>query len=99
MWPWEHAAVGYLWYSLGRRAAGRDPPGDWPAVALALATQFPDLLDKSLSWGLGLFETGYALGHSIFLAIPLGVTALLVGQWRGRPDIAVAVTVGYWSHL
>lgn len=99
MWPWEHAALGYLLYSLSLRALGRDPPADLAVLALAVATQFPDLLDKPLSWGLGVFPTGYALGHSVFLAAPLGVGLLVWSSRAGRTQVGIAFVVGYWSHL
>lgn len=99
MWPWEHAALGYLLFSLGLRLLGRDSPSDAAAFALLFATQLPDLIDKPLSWGLGVFPTGYALGHSVFFAIPVG---LFVFGWSVRADrrrLGVAFAVGYWSHL
>jgi len=99
MWPWEHLAVGYLLYSLGARALGRDPPSDGGVVALAVATQLPDLLDKPLSWGLGWFPSGYAVGHSAFVALPLGVAAVVVARRAARPDLGAAFAVGHWSHL
>jgi hypothetical protein len=95
MWPWEHAAMGYLLYSLGRRALGREPPSDGAAVALVFGSVLPDLVDKPLSWGLGWFPTGYALAHSVFVAVPLGLAAMLYA----RKQLVVAVVVGYWTHL
>ena len=99
MWPWGHAAVGYLLYSGALRALGREPPTDRTAVVVLFATQLPDLIDKPLSWGLGLFPTGYALGHSAFVAIPVGVALLALGVRSGRSGVAGAFVVGYWSHL
>ena len=99
MWPWEHAAVGYLLYSLGLRALGRDPPSDREAVVLLVATQVPDLVDKPLSWVFGVFPTGYALGHSAFVAVPVGAAVLVASRARGRVRLGVALVVGYWAHL
>lgn len=68
-------------------------------AALALGALTPDLVDKPLSWGLELFPTGYAIGHSVFVALPVGVAVLGVGWRRGRADLAVPFVLGYWSHL
>ncbi|EMA45365.1 metal-dependent hydrolase [Halococcus saccharolyticus] len=97
MFPWEHLAVGYLCYSLFAHLRGRTPNG--PAtLAVVVGTQFPDLVDKPLSWALNVLPAG-VFAHSLFVAIPL--TALvLVGGWRiGRTEPAIAFTVGYLSHL
>lgn len=99
MWPWEHLAVGYLLFSLGARVFGRDPPDDIEFAVLAIATQLPDLVDKPLSWGLGVFPTGHAVGHSAFVAVPLGIGILVVANRFGRLRTGVAFDVGYWSHL
>ncbi|WP_276261498.1 metal-dependent hydrolase [Haloglomus litoreum] len=99
MWPWGHLAVAYVCYSVGRRVRRRPPPADLPVAALAFGALTPDLIDKPLSWGLGLFPTGYALGHSVFVALPVGIAVLLDGYRRGRAELAAAFVVGYWSHL
>lgn len=99
MWPWEHLAVGYLLFSLGARTLGRDPPEDVEVVVLAVATQLPDLIDKPLSWGFGVFPTGHAVAHSAFVAIPVGVAVLVAAKRVGRFRLAVVFDVGYWSHL
>jgi len=99
MWPWEHAAAGYLLLSLGLRALGRRPPTAAGAAIVVVATQLPDLVDKSLSWGLGVFPTGYALGHSALVAVPVGLVALAAGVRTDRRRLSVAFVAGYWSHI
>lgn len=99
MWPWEHAAAGYLLYSLGLRALGRDPPADGEAIVLLGGTQLPDLVDKPLSWGLGLFPSGYAVAHSAVVAVPVGLLVSAVLVRKGKTRTGVAFVVGYWSHL
>lgn len=95
VWPWEHVAFGYLLYSpLLRVASLRGPDGRMVAL-LALGAIVPDLVDKTLSWGLGVFPTGYALGHSVFVALPVGL--VLLGRYRSR--LTTAFVAGYWSHL
>jgi hypothetical protein len=99
MWPWEHAAVGYLAFSVVVHALYRRSPAGAGALVLGIATQFPDLVDKPLSWGLGLFPTGFAVGHSVFVAVPLALAGAAVAVRFERGEVAVALLVGYWSHL
>lgn len=99
MWPWEHAAAGYLLYSLALRVLGKEPPSDTGAWLLLFGTQLPDLIDKPLSWGLGVFPTGYALGHSVFFAVPVGAAVLAAAMRVDRRRLGIAFVVGYWSHL
>lgn len=99
MWPWEHAALGYLLYSLALRALGREPPSDAGVLLLLLGTQIPDLVDKPLSWGLEVFPTGYALGHSALVAVPVGLAVIAAGVRVERGRLGVPFVVGYWSHL
>lgn len=97
--PWGHAAFGYVLYSLGHRLATRESPsGPLVVLALLFGTQLPDLVDKTLSWGLHLFPQGYSVAHSVFVAVPIGLLVLGVTA-SGRRDIGIAFTVGYWSHL
>lgn len=99
MLPWGHLAVGYLLYSPLVHAWQRRRPEGVAVVVLAVATQLPDLIDKPLSWQFGLFPQGYSVAHSVFVAVPVGLTVLAVAARRGRPTVGVAFTVGYWSHL
>lgn len=99
MWPWGHLAVGYLLYSLGLRAGRRTPPTDQQALALALGTQLPDLIDKPLAWWVPLLPGGRTLGHSLVFAVPLVLALGLLARRRGRLSWVVAFAVGYASHL
>lgn len=97
MWPWDHVAIAYVLYSIGRRLGGGRPGKE--AIVLGIAALMPDAVDKTLSWGLQLMPAGYSIGHSIFVAIPLGILALVAGRRRGQLAAPVAFVVGYWSHL
>lgn len=99
MWPWEHLAVGYLLYSLGSRAVRGERPSETGTLVLLFGTQLPDLVDKPLSWGLGLFPSGFAIAHSVFVAVPVGVVAVVVADRLDHRQLGVALAVGYWSHL
>ena len=96
MWPWGHAAVGYLLYALFTYLADREPPGDIATVILAIATQMPDLIDKPLAYSFQVLPTGRSLAHSLLFAVPLCILAWRVArsaeQWQ-------AFAVGYGSHL
>lgn len=99
MLPWEHAAVGYLAYSLLSHALARRSPGALEALAAVVGSQGPDLIDKPLSWQYGVFESGYALGHSVLFAVPLTVAAALLARAYGRLRVGAAFAVGYLFHL
>lgn len=99
MLPWEHLAIGYILYSLGARVLGREPPSDCDIVAIVLATQLPDLIDKPLSWGFGWFPSGYAVGHSVFFGVGLSIVVVALARRVRRSHCAVAFLVAYWSHL
>ncbi len=99
MWPWEHAMFAYVIYSLYLRGRYRTRPEDWPVVALVFGSVFPDLIDKPLAWEFGAFETGYALAHSVFFAVPLSIAVLLVAKRYGREREGAAFAIGYLLHL
>jgi len=99
MWPWEHAAVGYLAYSLFCHTYYRESPGGLDAFAVLFGSVLPDLIDKPLAYQFGVFDTGYALGHSIFFAIPLAILVGIGARQLGRPRAGLAFAVGYLLHL
>jgi hypothetical protein len=98
MWPWEHAIVGYLAYSLFSRLYYRESPTGLAAFAAVFASVLPDLIDKPLAWEFGVFQTGYALGHSIFFAIPLAVVVGVGARSIGRTPAGIAFGLGYLLH-
>ncbi|OAQ51064.1 hypothetical protein HTG_18425 [Natrinema mahii] len=99
MWPWEHAIVGYLSYSLFCHLVFRTAPGGLDAFAVVFASVLPDLIDKPLAWEFGVFEAGYALGHSVFFAVPLSIVVGTIAHRVGRPRLALAFPIGYLLHL
>lgn len=98
MWPWGHLAVGYLLYTaLARVLTGR-PPGGAAALFVAFGTQFPDLVDKPLAWGLGVLPHGRVGTHSLPIAAVVVVLAYAYARYRGCPELSVAFAVGYLPH-
>jgi len=97
MWPWEHLAVGYLTLSVLWRARGLAVDSRL-ACALAVGTQFPDLVDKPLAWQFGILPAPRTLTHSLFVAVPLSVLVVVVATRRQRSG-GVAFVVGYLTHL
>lgn len=99
MWPWGHLAVGYLLYASFTRLANDRIPTASATIALAVGTQFPDLIDKPLAWWLAVLPNGRSLAHSIVTAL-LVVTVLgVVARRRGHLALAVSFAIGYLSHL
>lgn len=99
MWPWGHLAVGYLLYAgLARFQCGEQPTAT-TAVAVALGTQFPDLIDKPLAWSFELLPNGRSLAHSAVIGLVLVGGLLFVASRLERSDAGVAFGVGYVSHF
>lgn len=99
MWPWEHLAVGYLAYSILLRATERRGPAAGGAIAVALGTQFPDVVDKSFAWLTTILPGGQSLAHSLLFAIPAIVAVGIAAALADRTDLGVAFGIGYLSHL
>lgn len=97
MFPWGHIAVGYLCYSLLSHRRGRTPTGA-ATIALVVGTQFPDLVDKPLSWSFDLLPAG-VFAHTVFVAVPVCVLVLAAARRVSHTELAVAFVVGYLSHL
>jgi ethanolamine transporter EutH len=99
MWPWAHAAVGYLLYVAYAHRQGL-PLRGLPVLATLFGTQAPDLLDKPLAWTFAVLPAGRSLGHSLLFAVPLAVLCWYVVAGRfDRPAVALGAAVGYVSHL
>ena len=98
MFPWTHAAFGYLLLLsvavLLRRRLSRAE-----LIAVIVATQLPDLVDKPLAWWFGVLPSGRSLAHSLLVAVPLSLVVLAVAWYLTHPEVGFAFGVGYASHL
>jgi hypothetical protein len=99
MWPWEHVLFAYVCYSLSVHARHRRRPTGTAVVVLAVGAVLPDLVDKPLAWQFGLFETGYAVAHSAFVAVPAVLAVAVLARRRGAGVAGGAFGVGYLLHL
>lgn len=99
MWPWSHAALGYLAYTLYLRYADDLPPSGPAAVTVAFATQLPDLVDKMGAWYLGVLPGGRSLAHSALIAVPVVLAVGWLALEYRRGELGAAFAVGYLSHL
>ncbi|WP_254864730.1 metal-dependent hydrolase [Halovivax gelatinilyticus] len=98
MWPLGHLAVAYLLYALARRVRSLGPPLVLPVVALAIGSQFPDLVDKPLAWYLGALPTGRTLAHSLLVLVPVSIVVYAATRRLGRSELGVAFAIGALSH-
>lgn len=98
MWPWGHAAVGYLLYTAYMRFRYDQPPNEVPTVVLLLGTQFPDLIDKPLAWTLALLPSGRSLGHSLLVLVPLSILVYALAAQYRRSEWGIAFAIGALSH-
>ncbi|ELZ98004.1 membrane-bound metal-dependent hydrolase [Haloferax mucosum ATCC BAA-1512] len=98
MFPWEHAAVGYILVSLWSRVTDRKLDG-WAVLAVLFGTQFPDLVDKPLAWSFDVLPSGVSLAHSILVSVPVSAVVVLVARRYKVTTVGVAFAVGYLSHI
>jgi len=98
MLPWGHLAVGYIVFSLAVRSRRGSLSGA-AVLALAVGTQFPDLIDKPLVTWVSLLPSGRSLGHSLLFALCCGVGLWLLGPRFDRLDVAAAFLVGQLTHI
>lgn len=96
MWPWGHAAVGYVLFTVLSIGYRRRPLTGTEAVVVAAGTQIPDLIDKPLSWTFDILPTGRTLGHSLLVWAVVATLVLAVAHRFGRERIAVLVLGGYF---
>lgn len=99
MWPWGHIAIAYLLYSAFTRMKYNRLPNGLAVFALALASQFPDLIDKPLGWSLSILPGGRTLGHSVFLGTILVPLVYILALKYDRREVASAFSIGYVVHL
>jgi len=98
MWPWGHAAVGYLCYTAWTHHDSDRAPTQRVVLTLAFGTQFPDLVDKPLAWTFAISPSGRAGAHSLLVALPL-ITGLWFVLPRRHRQLWHGFTAGYIVHL
>lgn len=99
MLPWGHAAFGYLSYTLySRWRIGYRPIG-LAVLALGLGTQFPDLIDKPLTWTVQLLPYGRSLTHSLLTFTVIVSTLRILTKYPDQRTLVNAFAIGYFSHL
>lgn len=99
MWPWEHVLFAYIFFSVYMHVRHRAPPEHRPTVLLAFGSLFPDLVDKPLAWQYGIFETGWGIAHSVFIATAVSLLGYAVARWAGAGRIGLGFGYGYLLHL
>ena len=99
MLPWGHLAVGYLCLSLVMRARYRLSPRGPAAIAVAIGTQLPDLIDKPLAWRFGVIPYGRSLAHSLLFLAALAAVAWALAVRYDRRLEASAFVGAYLSHV
>jgi hypothetical protein len=99
MWPWAHAALGYLAYTLYLRGRFSERPVGLPVVALGFGTQLPDLIDKTLAWYVGVLPYGRSLAHSLLTGTVIMLAVVAVFRLRGAETSGTAFAIGYASHF
>lgn len=99
MWPWAHAALGYLCYTFYLRVRFDEQPVGLPVVALGVGTQLPDLIDKTLAWYVGALPYGRSLSHSLLTGGVIMLTIVVLFRLRNAEASGTAFAVGYLSHF
>lgn len=99
MWPWGHAALGYLLYALYVWVRTRERPTGRAVLPLLVGTQTPDLIDKPLAWYLDVLGYGRSLAHSVLTGGLILLAVVLYLRHRGHRRLATAFAIGYLSHL
>lgn len=99
MWPIGHAAGAYLIYAAWGHSRGEVPPDGSAVLILVVASLLPDLVDKPLSWYLGVLPTGRSLTHSLLVVLPLCLAIGVLAARYDRTEWGIAFGCGALSHL
>ena len=86
-----------VWSGTTRISLNR-PPNDREVWVLCLGTQLPDLIDKPLTWTVGILPAGRSLGHSLLTVAALFALLYVTAERRNVRTFAVAFGVGHLSH-
>lgn len=98
MWPWGHAAVGYLCYTAYTQWRHGHPLAGGPVVAVLIGTLGPDIVDKTLGWYLMVLPSGRSLAHSLLTSVIVATVAIWLAKRWGSPAVGTGFAIGYVSH-
>lgn len=110
MLPLGHLCLAYLLYVGYAAVRSRRLPARWALLPVAAGSQFPDVIDKPLSYW-ELIPSGRSLAHSLFTFVIVCLVVWRIAEhlrnrwpaknWREklRAMTPAAFTVGYCSHL
>jgi len=99
VWPWGPLAFGYLVDAGYVWVRYRRGPAGWPVLALAVATQFPDIVDKPLAYWFAVLPEGRSLAHSLVIAVPFWSGLLLYARRIRRGELGVAIVIGHATRI
>ena len=74
-------------------------PAGTTILLLFFATQFPDVVDKPLAWGLGILPSGRMIAHSVVVAVPIWLGISVYAHRIDRQLEGGVVVFGYASHI
>lgn len=98
MWPWAHAASGYLLVRLWVHHRGT-AIGGAAVVVLAVGTILPDLVDKPLAWTFHVLTSGRSLSHSLLVTgLVFGVAWFVLEESRHKMLLIIG-TGGVIVHI
>lgn len=98
MWPWGHLALAYLTYALYARLDSTRRQTAATLGALAVGSQFPDLVDKPLAWTFGVLPSGRSLAHSLLTIAVVLLVLYRVAAWYRRTEEVTAFGIGAVVH-
>ncbi|WP_223174222.1 metal-dependent hydrolase [Halorubrum aquaticum] len=75
------------------------PPIGLTVFTLGFGTQFPDLIDKPLTWTIPLLPYGRTLSHSLITFTEIVLVLRTLTQYPDQRTLVGAFAIGYFSHL
>lgn len=99
MMPWSHLFVAVFPVILYVALRHRRLPSALLIGAVATGSQFPDLVDKPLAWGVDVLINGRMFMHSLVFAIPISTAVILIATKYGNISLGSGFVFGYLLHI
>jgi membrane-bound metal-dependent hydrolase YbcI (DUF457 family) len=68
-------------------------------VAVSIGSQFPDLVDKPLAWGVDILINGRMFMHSLVFALPISIVVVVLSIRNDHTTAGAAFAFGYIVHI